>query len=372
VTRKKILILLGSMCLALAMIAMACAGPAPTPTPAPTTPAPTTPATAEPLEITLQSPCASGGYETCVTHIKDAIESASDGRIQVTITWEGEIVAIPEQMAALRDGIFDMMYACESYWKGQIPEIDIWYSISQAYLHNPQEVWAMWEHFGWGELMAPEYAKWNAYRISSNCFMPGAYFVSKKYVPTVDDLKGMKIRVGNTSLAGAVEKAGAGAVWMPGGEVYTALASGLVDGAFYGSAADHYGLGWAEVTDYWVRPASSYCITNTMLANSAFWDALSESDKALIKEVCDVGGLVHANAGFYDNEEGFKKAQQEQGVEILWWDASSVAQWREYYNASLPRPESEIGEGFLKALNDFLAFKGLEPAMSDYEFQFIK
>ena len=59
-----------------------------------------------------------------------------------------------------------------------------------------------------------------------------SFYTTKKPVKTVADLKGMKIRVQQSDLYVAmIEALGASATPMPFGEVYTALKTGIVDGA---------------------------------------------------------------------------------------------------------------------------------------------
>ena len=59
-----------------------------------------------------------------------------------------------------------------------------------------------------------------------------SFYTAKKPVKTVGDMKGMKIRVQQSDLFVAmIEALGANATPMPFGEVYTALKTGIVDGA---------------------------------------------------------------------------------------------------------------------------------------------
>ncbi|MBA7543706.1 hypothetical protein ES705_36043 [subsurface metagenome] len=116
-TRKKILILLGSVCLALTMMVMACAAPAPT-TPAPTTPAPPTtppvtpapPATPVEFEWRLQGSFGPGDHEpeVGIPSFVQFIEEQSNGRLTIDFFYDGEIYAGENMLSALGRGLTEM------------------------------------------------------------------------------------------------------------------------------------------------------------------------------------------------------------------------------------------------------------------------
>ena len=65
---------------------------------------------------------------------------------------------------------------------------------------------------------------------------PSAVFMMRdKPVETLDDLKGLKIRVASKSAAAVISAYGATPVQMPANKVYTSMSTGVVDGALMGS-----------------------------------------------------------------------------------------------------------------------------------------
>jgi tripartite ATP-independent transporter DctP family solute receptor len=108
-------------------------------------------------------------------------------------------------------------------------------------------------------------------------------YTVKKPVHTIADAKGLKIRVQQSDLwVALLEAMGANATPMPFGEVYTALKTGLVDGAEnnYPSyeSSRHF-----EVARYYAKTEHSMA-PEMLLFSKKVWDGLSPADQALIRK----------------------------------------------------------------------------------------
>jgi tripartite ATP-independent transporter DctP family solute receptor len=108
-------------------------------------------------------------------------------------------------------------------------------------------------------------------------------FYTKKQVKTVSDLKGMKIRVQQAPLMVAmVEALGAVATPLSFGEVYSALQTGVIDGAENNwpsyLSTSHYEVAKYFITDEHTR------VPEIMIASKKVFDKLSKEDQAIIKK----------------------------------------------------------------------------------------
>jgi tripartite ATP-independent transporter DctP family solute receptor len=106
-------------------------------------------------------------------------------------------------------------------------------------------------------------------------------FYTKKQVKTVSDLKGMKIRVQQAPLmVGMVEALGAVATPLPYGEVYSALQTGVVDGAENNwpsyLTTSHYEVAKYFITDEHTR------VPEITVGSKKVFDKLSKEDQAII------------------------------------------------------------------------------------------
>lgn len=108
-------------------------------------------------------------------------------------------------------------------------------------------------------------------------------FYTKKQVKTVGDLKGMKIRVQQAPLmVGMVEGLGAVATPLSFGEVYSALQTGVIDGAENNwpsyLSTSHY-----EVAKYFIVDEHTR-VPEIMISSKKVFDKLAKEDQAIIRK----------------------------------------------------------------------------------------
>lgn len=122
-----------------------------------------------------------------------------------------------------------------------------------------------------------------------------SFYNSKREVKVPADMKGMKIRVQQSELmVGLVECLGASATPMPFGEVYSALQTGVIDGAennypsFY--TTSHYEVAKYFTLDHHTR------VPEVVIASKVLWDKLSEEDRTIIKEAAIASQEVQRKA----------------------------------------------------------------------------
>lgn len=110
-----------------------------------------------------------------------------------------------------------------------------------------------------------------------------SFYTAKKPVKTVGDLKGMKIRVQQSDVFVAmIEALGANATPMPFGEVYTALKTGIVDGAennwpSYESTRHFEAAKFYDMTEHSMVP-------EVLVFSKRIWDKLPKEDQATIRK----------------------------------------------------------------------------------------
>ena len=111
-----------------------------------------------------------------------------------------------------------------------------------------------------------------------------SFYTTKKPIKSIDDLKGQKVRViGNPMFVDMANALGANGVAMGYDQVFSALQTGVIDGAENNPPSfvfdNHY-----QVAKFYSD--SQHLIVPEMLVYSkAGWDQLSPDDQALIKKV---------------------------------------------------------------------------------------
>jgi TRAP-type C4-dicarboxylate transport system substrate-binding protein len=106
----------------------------------------------------------------------------------------------------------------------------------------------------------------------------GYHIVLRAPVTPAGDLQGRKLR-GTPAYHGVFAMLGAAAVVLPGGEVYSALEKGVIDGAAWPANAV-LGTRWYEVAKYMLRPGFGVA-HQLLLMNLGAWNRLSESERQI-------------------------------------------------------------------------------------------
>jgi TRAP-type transport system periplasmic protein len=107
----------------------------------------------------------------------------------------------------------------------------------------------------------------------------GYHMVLRAPVGPAGDLQGRKIR-GTPSYHTVIALLGASPVVLPGGEVYSALEKGVVDGAAW-PASGVLGMRWYEVAKYMLRP--SFGLSHYLfLMNLNAWNRLTEPERNIL------------------------------------------------------------------------------------------
>jgi tripartite ATP-independent transporter DctP family solute receptor len=101
---------------------------------------------------------------------------------------------------------------------------------------------------------------------------------TKKPIKSVDDLKGLKVRVmGNPMFVDMMNALGGNGVAMGYDQVFSALQTGVVDGAENNPPS--------FVFDNHYQVAKYYTLTEHLVFSHTTWDSLSKDDRALIKKL---------------------------------------------------------------------------------------
>ncbi len=107
-------------------------------------------------------------------------------------------------------------------------------------------------------------------------------FYANKPLNSVEDIKGLKIRVQNSDVNVAmVEALGGNATPIPFGEVYTSIQSGVVDGA-ENNWPSYESTGHYEVAPYYILDQHTI-VPEVLAINKGTWDGLSAEDQKIVR-----------------------------------------------------------------------------------------
>jgi len=292
-TRKKLSVLLGSVCLALMLVVpfvAACAAPAPTPaptatpTPTPTaTPTPSPPPTAEP-EVHWRWQCAfpPGDHEAdySIPWRIDWIEEQSGGKFTFDRYYAGEIIPPDEMLTGIGAGLAEIGEGATTYWSGIEPALDLGFGLPMTGRAPVGDVWAFQNGSAWSEILREIFTENGCHYIGWHDF--GSYPVLMSRVPirTISDWEGVKVRISGYNAA-LLEAMGASTTYIPGGEMAEALTMGTIDvGTWTAEAIKDMGIG--EVIDYLILPPFVEHAGGVVFVNAEAWAELPDEYQDLI------------------------------------------------------------------------------------------
>jgi len=251
----------------------ACAAPTPTPTPTP----------AEEVyewEFTSWAPRGTFPCDEIDKHFVDTIEAMSGGRLTIKFHGVGELMEPDEIFGATKAGVVDLATSC-GYHVGELPVNEIEYAFPMG-LPKLEEQWILWYDRGLYEFMRDEvYLQHNLWLLPPQILVSVPIMISSKEVTTLADISGMKVRAYG-SHATMLEKYGATVVWVPFAELYTALATGVIDGAGCPSISEMVDLKLYEVAKYLVLPMQEPWVASSVFVNLDSWNALPDDLKAIV------------------------------------------------------------------------------------------
>jgi len=167
-------------------------------------------------------------------------------------------------------------------------------------------------------------------------------YTAKKPVRTLADAKGLKVRVQQSDLwVALLEAMGANATPMPFGEVYTALKTGLVDGAennypSYESSRHFEVAKFYSVTEHSMAP-------EMLLFSKRTWDTLRPDDQKALRQAAKES-VPYMRKLWDEREEKSLATVKAGGAEIIQVDKAS------FQNAMKPVYDRFIKDDKLKAM----------------------
>lgn len=211
----------------------------------------------------------------------DWLREMSDGRIDVTLFAGGELVGTKDIADALATGVIELAFTTSSSYTGAVPDVSFAAcAVPPLLWQGPNDVYELYWGLELDELLREAWAENGIYFLTT-AGTGAVTFWSKEPMYHVEDLEGFKVRFYGAP-AQTMEKLGATPVFLPHKEVYTALATGTVDGS--GTSLMHYeGMKYYELCPYVYAPAWKQPEAMDILMSLDAWNELPDDLKAVVK-----------------------------------------------------------------------------------------
>jgi TRAP-type mannitol/chloroaromatic compound transport system substrate-binding protein len=179
------------------------------------------------------------------------VDELTAGRLKIQVFAAGELMPATGVFDACLQGTIEAYNGAGYYWAGKENAFQ-WFT-SVPFGLNALGYYA-WFHHGDGlKLYEEAYQPFSVVPRPSLATSPQMTGWFRKKLNTLDDLKGLKIRI--PGLGGKVyAKAGAAVVLLPPGEIYTALERGTLDATEFIGPHDDLKLGFQNAARYYYYP----------------------------------------------------------------------------------------------------------------------
>lgn len=218
---------------------------------------------------------------TSIESFAREINTMSAGRLQIHVYGANELVPATGVFDAVSAGSVEMGHGASYYWRGKVPAAQFFTTI--PFGMNAQESNGWLFHGGGLELWREIYAPFNLMPFpGGNTGVQMAGWFNRE-INSVNDLRGLKMRI--PGMAGEIfNRAGGSAVNIPGGELYTALQTGVIDAAEWVGPINDLTFGFPQIArNYyypgWQEPGS----TLEVLINKTAWESLPKDLQSIVE-----------------------------------------------------------------------------------------
>jgi TRAP-type mannitol/chloroaromatic compound transport system substrate-binding protein len=218
-----------------------------------------------------------------------AINEMSDGKFQIRIFAAGEIVPALQVYDAVQNGTVECGQDAAYYHFGKDPcfvfETGLPFSLNQRQYYS-------WLRNGGGHELINEFYRpfgVRSFTFGGTACQMGGWF--RKEINTVEDLRGLKFRVGGFA-GNILRRLGVVPQQIGAGDIYPALERGTIDGAEWVGPHDDEKLGFNKVARFYHYPGwweGASC--GTLFINDRAWNSIPKIYQSMIETAA---GLVTA------------------------------------------------------------------------------
>jgi TRAP-type mannitol/chloroaromatic compound transport system substrate-binding protein len=211
-----------------------------------------------------------------------AVAEATDNKFQIQTFAAGEIVPGLAIVDAVQNGTVEIGHTASYYYFGKDPTFA--FGTSVAFGPNARLNQGWFTLGGGKEVLNEFYKKYNCMALlagNTGCQMGGWY---RKEINTVEDLKGLKMRIGGFP-GRVLQKLGGVPQQIAGGDIYPALEKGTIDAAEWVGPYDDEKLGFYKVAPHYYSPG--WWEGGSMLfafVNLDKWNALPKSYQHVLEQ----------------------------------------------------------------------------------------
>jgi TRAP-type C4-dicarboxylate transport system substrate-binding protein len=255
----------------------------------------------------------------------DDVNMMSGGAIAIEMFYSSSVVATTETFDAAINGILDCDMTGGAYQTGKNPAFQFVGDIMGGYDTPWQQI--SWLYYGGGYDAAQELYNQQNMQLIGWWLYGQESMSSSKPIAGPADLVGWKFRSPPGLETEIFTEMGAQPIVMDFTEIFTALETGIIDGADASGLANNVGLGLYDLVSHATYPGFHSMPSDHLACNKDVWDGLSEQNQRIIDTAMQKLTLHTALSNEKKNSEA-AAALTAQGVTLYDWSAKDRADFR--------------------------------------------
>ena len=286
--------------------------------------------------------------------IADLVEEMSNGQMKITVYGAGEQVPAFGVFDAVSSGSHQMGHSGGYFWKGKVPAAQFFTGVPFGLTADEINAWT--NRGGGLELWREIYEPFNIYPIPAGNTGTQMFGWFNKEINSVEDIKGLKMRI--PGIGGEVlKRAGGIPVTLPGGELFTALQTGVIDATEWVGPYNDLTFGFQQTAKYyyypgWHEPGSML----ELLINKDAWDSLPKHLQVIIETASKAVNQDILDEYTARNNKALRELVDVHGVELRRLPDDVIAEFKIIANEILEENASE-DETVNKVYQSYLKFK---------------
>ncbi len=263
----------------------------------------------------------------------DKVTTMSNGEITIEPFFASSVVKSVETFDAAATGVLDCDMTGGAYQTGKNPAFQFVGDIMGGYDTPYQQL--SWLYYGGGLEAAQElYNKYDMQLIGWWIYGQES-LSSSKPIAGPADFKDWKFRSPPGMETKIFEKLGAKPIVMDFTEIFTALESGIIDGADASGLANNVGLGLYDIVKHANYPGFHSMPSDHLACNKAVYDAMPDHHKMILNTAMESLALRTALTFEKKNAEAAASVK-EKGVTLYNWSAEDRQAFRDAAQATWP------------------------------------
>lgn len=294
------------------------------------------------------------GFGSRAEELSQAIRIASGGRLRIKVYGAGELVPALGVFDAVSSGSVQAGYTVAYYWKGKISATPFFTAI--PFGMSVEEV-NSWFYYGGGlDLYQKLYAPFNLipFPAGNTGTQMGGWF--NKEINSIKDLQGLKMRM--PGFGGEVlKRVGGLPINIPGGELFTALKTGVIDAAEWVGPYNDLAFGFHQAAKYyyypgWHEPSG----VMELIYNKQAFEALPQDLQRIVIQATRVLNQDLLNEYTARNNQALRQLVDKYGVEVRRFPDDVLKVLREESQKMLREMAAE-DEQFNEVYQSYITFK---------------